>query len=93
MMFPFIPYFPNNYYRNYNRRPYINKNSLPNPPIPENREPISEAKKEDKNTVFEIFGISLEFDDLLILGLLFFLYIEEVDDYGLYIALILLLLS
>lgn len=42
---------------------------------------------------FEIFGIKLYFDDLLILTLLFFLYQEEVKDTYLYIALILLLLS
>ena len=42
---------------------------------------------------FEIFGLKLYFDDLLIIALLFFLYQEEVKDTYLYIALILLLLS
>lgn len=42
---------------------------------------------------FEIFGIKLYFDDLLIIALLFFLYQEDVKDSYLYIALILLLLS
>ena len=42
---------------------------------------------------FEIFGIKLHFDDLLIIALLFFLYQEDVKDTYLYIALILLLLS
>lgn len=42
---------------------------------------------------FEIFGLKLYFDDLLILALLFFLYQEEVKDTYLYMALILLLLS
>lgn len=42
---------------------------------------------------FEIFGLKLHFDDLLIIALLFFLYQEDVKDTYLYIALILLLLS
>ena len=42
---------------------------------------------------FEIFGLELHFDDLLIIALLFFLYQEGVKDTYLYIALILLLLS
>lgn len=49
--------------------------------------------KEDDDEVFEIFGIKLHFDDLLIIALLFFLYKEEVKDQYLYISLILLLLS
>ena len=43
--------------------------------------------------IFEILGIQLYLDDIIILGLLFFLYQEEVQDEMLYIALILLLLS
>ena len=42
---------------------------------------------------FEILGLKLYFDDLLIIALLFFLYEEDVKDTYLYIALILLLLS
>ena len=42
---------------------------------------------------FEIFGLKLYFDDLLIIALLFFLYQEDVKDTYLYISLILLLLS
>lgn len=41
----------------------------------------------------EIIGIKLHLDDLIILGLLFFLYTEEVKDELLFIALILLLLG
>lgn len=47
----------------------------------------------DYDKCFEIFGLKLYFDDLLILALLFFLYQEEVKDTYLYMALILLLLS
>ncbi|MCI8383701.1 MAG: hypothetical protein HFJ33_02360 [Clostridia bacterium] len=43
--------------------------------------------------IFEIFGIQLYLDDIIIVGLLFFLYQEDVQDEMLYIALILLLLS
>lgn len=43
--------------------------------------------------ILEILGIKLYFDDILILGLLFFLYTEGVKDEILFISLILLLLS
>lgn len=43
--------------------------------------------------IVEILGISLYLDDIIILGLLFFLYQEGVKDYMLYLALIMLLLS
>lgn len=43
--------------------------------------------------IIEILGIQLYQDDLIILGLLFFLYKEEVKDESLFISLILLLLS
>lgn len=43
--------------------------------------------------VFEILGIQLFLDDIIILGLLFFLYQEGVQDEMLFISLILLLLS
>lgn len=47
----------------------------------------------DDMDFFEIFGLKLYFDDILIICLLFFLYNEGVQDQGLFIALILLLLS
>ena len=52
-----------------------------------------ENVKHDSGECFEIFGLKLYFDDLLIIALLFFLYQEDVKDTYLYIALILLLLS
>ena len=48
---------------------------------------------DNSDECFEIFGLKLHFDDLLIIALLFFLYQEDVKDTYLYIALILLLLS
>lgn len=57
----------------------------------------SKIKDDDENRAyeqyFEIFGIKLFFDDLLILALLFFLYKEEVKDNYLYIVLFMLLLN
>lgn len=43
--------------------------------------------------IFEILDIELYLDDIIILGLLFFLYQEGVQDEMLFISLILLLLS
>lgn len=43
--------------------------------------------------IIEILGISFYLDDIIILGLLFFLYQEGVKDYMLYLVLIMLLLS
>ncbi len=52
------------------------------------------ASPEDfENNYIELMGIRLYFDDLLLIGLIFFLYNEEVKDTFLFIALILLLLS
>ena len=47
----------------------------------------------ENNDCFEIFGITLHFDDVLLICLLFFLYNERVNDQLLFISLILLLLS
>lgn len=55
----------------------------------------SDSKKEDSNEspIFDIFGIKLYFDDILLIVLIYFLYKEEVKDEGLFVTLILLLLS
>ncbi len=47
----------------------------------------------NEEPIIEILGISLYLDDIIILGLLFFLYQEGVKDYMLFLALIMLLLS
>lgn len=49
--------------------------------------------KEESRECFEIFGIKLFFDDILLICLIFFLYNEGVKDQYLFISLILLLLS
>lgn len=51
------------------------------------------SQKSNDNAFFEIFGIKLYFDDILLICLIFFLYNEGVQDQYLFIALILLLLS
>ena len=43
--------------------------------------------------IFEVLGHRLYLDDLIIIGVLFFLYKQNVKDEMLYIVLILLLLS
>lgn len=45
------------------------------------------------NPIFQLFGIDLYFDDILIVFLIWFLYNEDVKDEGLFITLIMLLLS
>ncbi len=47
----------------------------------------------DESGCIHLFGFTLYTDDLLIIAILFFLYIQRVSDKLLYIALILLLLS
>ena len=94
--FPFFGY-PYNYpYYNYYNK-YMNNKF----PIQESKE----TKKEDSITnskkisntinpyIFEILGIKIYQDDLVILGLLYFLYQEKIKDEMLYIILFLLLLS
>ena len=53
---------------------------------------IKQAKS-DEAVWLDLFGIKLFFDDVLILSLLFFLYKEEVKDEGLFLALVMLLIS
>lgn len=59
-------------------------------PQPKKEEPSS---KNEDSPLFQIFGIDLYYDDILLVCLIFFLYQEGVKDEGLFIALILLLLS
>ena len=96
--------FPFQYYRPYQRNNFYN-NYRPTVPTPEsvvqekhhdsnsteNRH--SSKSNTDDNVWLDLFGIKLYFDDVLILSLLFFLYKEEVKDEGLFLALVLLLIS
>ena len=56
-------------------------------------EPKEIRESEESREYFEIFGIKLFFDDILLICLIFFLYNEGVKDQYLFISLILLLLS
>lgn len=53
----------------------------------------SENRSDAEKPFLEFMGISLYFDDILILCLLFFLYQEGVEDMFLYVVLFLLLMS
>lgn len=69
----------------------INSNNL------QNKEPSINKKNNSKNNsdncFFELFGLKLYFDDVLLISLLFILYEEGIDDAELFFSLILLLLS
>ena len=52
-----------------------------------------DSRNDKQEAYFEIFGLKLFYDDILLISLIFFLYNEGVSDDGLFIALILLLLS
>ena len=98
----FYNYYSPNYARNYtpvsynNPSPNISPESLPKQQAVErnsNLEKNRSNNKSDDNVWLDLFGIKLYFDDVLILSLLFFLYNEEVKDEGLFLALVLLLIS
>ena len=65
------------------------RKSTPQLPFSLNMDGFSDLEQ----PIIEILGIKLYQDDLIILGLLFFLYKEEVKDESLFVSLILLLLS
>lgn len=59
---------------------------------------IFESKKNKSNNfdndfLFDLFGLKIYTDDVLLVSLIYFLYSEGVKDEGLFIVLILLLLS
>lgn len=105
MMFP-PPFFSFPNYMNYSRYPYgysnyprysnnknfhINYDNSKSNPNTTKSKPSKEIS-EDRNC-FEIMGIKLYFDDILLICLIFFLYSEGVQDEMLFLALVLLLLS
>ena len=93
--------FPFHYYRPYSQNGYSHNHAPHTPPpatIISSKEtcPPPEPPKLQKSPDpiwFDLFGIKLYFDDVLILSLLFFLYKEEVKDEGLFLALVMLLIS
>lgn len=84
--YPFIPKPPI-------AQTYRNKSFYSNYKINEVKKVVPQCETTSNSSFIDIFGIKLEFDDFLILGLLFFLFMEGVDDKLLYIFLFTLLLS
>lgn len=98
--------YSNNYIKNYNKAQATSQDKIEENKI-EKRENSITNSLEISNTVnsrhvpntaqdqviFELLGIKLYLDDLIILGLLFFLYQEHVKDEMLYIILFLLLFA
>lgn len=105
--FPFQYYRPYNY--NYRPRtpasgpvassPHVLNHVAPHAhvQIPEEAQKFERSypkkPKPDTPVWLDLFGIKLYFDDVLILSLLFFLYEEQVKDEGLFLALVMLLIS
>ena len=54
---------------------------------------LNQTDRDENENYFDLFGLKLYNDDLLLIGMIFFLYKEDVKDQYLFIALILLLLS
>ena len=82
--------------QNKNRVPTLNRTQQNADIKKEERYSSKERKAEtdkEEEVLFEILGIKLHSDDILLLCLIFFLYNEGVKDEFLFIALILLLLS
>lgn len=98
--FRFFPYGKSNYrnstcYKNEQNSKNASFDNLASENEGQIKQNSSETRKLDdkSNPIFEIFGIKLFFDDILLISLIFFLYTEGVKDQNLFIALILLLLS
>ena len=91
-----FPYFYNNYNKRYSHfESTQNQNSINKAANCKASEEIKDKKSssEAPDYFFEIFGLKLYFDDILIICILFFLYKEDVHDEELFLCLILLLLS
>lgn len=103
--FPFYGYPYNyQYYKYYNNQNANNNNQNTQTEKQEEKNSITNSKKisntinsknnfDNEQAIFEILGIKLYLDDLIILGILFFLYKEGVKDEMLYIILFLLLFA
>ena len=95
-MYRGAPYNANDNYRNKSPRKEDNLSRTNNEEIMQDKpkeEKHADSRNSNEDAIFEIFGIKLYFDDILIVALIFFLYNEGVQDSFLFIALVLLLLS
>lgn len=104
MPFPYYKVDPKySAYHNNLIQKHIAYNNLSNkvPNNYSNNSTTSACEDSDKNKsngnnddyLFDLFGLKLYFDDILIVSLLYFLYSQGVKDEGLFIVLILLLLT
>ena len=94
--FPFFNNFCHSYPYPYKSLPCNTTNISKNIPTTNNITNYKDTKNSSKNNenyFFELFGLKLYFDDVLLICLIFFLYQEGVKDEELFISLILLLLS
>lgn len=101
---PKSPYinFPFQFYKNPPRNPYYpstfsnHSNFIPTSNYENHTNTKVEKNKSNKNTndfLFDLFGLKIYYDDVLLISLIYFLYSEGVKDDSLFIVLILLLLS
>ena len=90
-----MPFFYNNYNfpRNSHKTNYTNFKKEDTTEHVSKQEKKASVKSETTEAFFEILGLKLYFDDILIICILFFLYTEKVQDEGLFICLIMLLLT
>ena len=89
-----FPFFYNNY--RYSRNPLEVNKDIPKKELfkeIDNNQKKASASTDTPEAFFEIFGLKLYFDDILIICILFLLYTEKVQDEELFICLILLLLT
>ena len=96
-----FPYLFGPRYKNYNTMSNLihtaNNSNITNTQFENKKEDSNENNEtssiESSDYFFEIFGLKLYYDDIIIISLLFFLYTEGVKDQELFICLILLLLT
>lgn len=103
MMFPYSPFsFPRYNYHNYYKQSfnsnYKNKQNTTSTMQSKNLNIAKEEKKSSSNTIEEnyfidLFGLKLQYDDILLVCLIFFLYKEGIKDTSLFLILILLLIN
>ena len=105
-MMPFhLPFYPPYFSGPSYRHTYTPNNISTRKPITVKDQEVKDTKTEDSTNstnrhfdesseyFFEIFGLKLYYDDILIICLLYFLYNEGIQDQELFLCLILLLIS
>ena len=93
MSSPSIPYYNKNFGNSVMKKQYKKKNQQ-NPESNDFNDNYQSRNSTDSSDYFfEILGLKLYFDDILIICILFFLYSEGVKDDNLFLSLVLLLLA